>query len=63
GRAVHSVPLSRLAWQLAGWLRAERHPLVFFCRSGSRSASAAYSLHRLGYQNAWHLTGGLALAP
>lgn len=63
GRAVHSVPLSRLAWQLADWLRAERHPLVFFCRSGSRSASAAHSLHRLGYQNAWHLTGGLALAP
>lgn len=61
-RAVHSVPLSRLAWQLADWLRAERHPLVFFCRSGGRSASAAYSLHRLGYQNAWHLMGGLALA-
>jgi cysteine desulfurase len=61
GRQAHSVPLSRLADRLAVWLRGERRPLVFFCRSGGRSAKAAACLHRLGYHNAWHVTGGLAL--
>jgi cysteine desulfurase len=62
GRAVDNVPLSRLPHKVAGWLRGERPPLVFFCRSGNRSARAAQCLHRLGYQDAWHLAGGMALA-
>ena len=61
GRKAHSVPLSRLADRLAVWLRGARKPLVFFCRSGARSARAAQCLHRLGYQDAWHVAGGLAL--
>jgi cysteine desulfurase len=62
GRPAQSVPLSRLAQHLPAWLREEQRPLVFFCRSGNRSAMAAQCLHRLGYQNAWSLQGGLALA-
>ena len=62
GRTAESVPLSRLPHKLADWLRGEQRPLVFFCRSGVRSARAAQCLHRLGYQNAWHLAGGVALA-
>ena len=62
GRAFDNVPLSRLPGELAGWLGGEHRPLVFFCRSGKRSARAAHCLHRLGYRNAWHLAGGLALA-
>ncbi|MDQ1834425.1 aminotransferase class V-fold PLP-dependent enzyme [Massilia scottii] len=61
GRAVQSVPLSRLADRLSVWLRAEERPLVFFCRSGARSVKAAQCLHRLGYRNAWHVAGGVAL--
>ncbi|MDQ1814896.1 aminotransferase class V-fold PLP-dependent enzyme [Massilia sp. CCM 9210] len=61
GRAVQSVPLSRLADRLSMWLRAEERPLVFFCRSGARSVKAAQCLHRLGYRNAWHVAGGVAL--
>jgi cysteine sulfinate desulfinase/cysteine desulfurase-like protein/rhodanese-related sulfurtransferase len=61
GRAVHSVPLSRLADSLTLWLRAQERPLVFFCRSGARSIRAAQCLHRLGYRNAWHVAGGVAL--
>ncbi|CUI06737.1 aminotransferase class V-fold PLP-dependent enzyme [Massilia antarctica] len=61
GRAVHSVPLSRLADRLSLWLRADERPLVFFCRSGARSIKAAQCLHRLGYRNAWHVAGGVAL--
>ncbi|WP_426078556.1 aminotransferase class V-fold PLP-dependent enzyme [Janthinobacterium sp. PSPC3-1] len=60
--AVQSVPLSRLAGEVAGWLRAPQRPLVFVCRSGNRSARAAACLHRLGHQAAWQLNGGLAMA-
>ncbi|MES2902363.1 MAG: aminotransferase class V-fold PLP-dependent enzyme [Pseudomonadota bacterium] len=60
GRTAHSVPLSRLVDRLAVWLRAEQRPLVFFCRSGARGAKAAHCLQRLGYRNAWHVTGGLS---
>ena len=59
GRKAVSVPLSRLADRLSNWLRSEQRPLVFFCRSGGRSAKAAECLQRLGYTNAWHLTGTL----
>jgi cysteine sulfinate desulfinase/cysteine desulfurase-like protein/rhodanese-related sulfurtransferase len=62
GRNADNVPLSRLPDKLAEWLGGEQRPLVFFCRSGKRSAQAAQCLHRLGYHNAWHLAGGLALA-
>jgi cysteine desulfurase len=61
GRLVASVPLSRLVSQLPRWLGGEQRPLVFFCRSGNRSARAAQCLHRLGYPNAWSIAGGVAL--
>ncbi len=61
GRKAHSVPLSRIADLLPAWLGGSRAPLVFFCRSGGRSARAAECLQRLGYPNAWHVSGGLPL--
>jgi cysteine sulfinate desulfinase/cysteine desulfurase-like protein/rhodanese-related sulfurtransferase len=63
GRSALSVPLSRLADELPVWLSAQPQvPLVFFCRSGNRSAKAAHCLRRLGYAQAYTLNGGLALA-
>ncbi|MCC7601083.1 aminotransferase class V-fold PLP-dependent enzyme [Janthinobacterium sp. FW305-129] len=62
GCAVHSVPLSRLAGQVGAWLREPQRPLVFFCRSGNRSARAAACLRRLGHGAAWQLSGGMAMA-
>jgi len=63
GRAAESVPLSRLAAFVPCWLDAvDQPPLVFFCRSGNRSAKAAQCLRRLGYRNAFSLAGGVALA-
>ncbi len=62
GRKAHSVPLSLLADRLPAWLGGEQRPLVFFCRTGGRSASAAECLQRLGYQAVWHVAGGLTLA-
>ncbi|GGC19871.1 aminotransferase class V-fold PLP-dependent enzyme [Pseudoduganella buxea] len=63
GHAAISVPLSRLAGQLPRWLEPDgaQRPLVFFCRSGNRSASAADCLRRHGYRQAYHLAGGMAL--
>jgi rhodanese-related sulfurtransferase len=62
GREVCNVPLSRLAEHAPRWLHGERCPLVFICRSGNRSARAARYLRRIGYVQAWHMSGGLALA-
>jgi len=58
-----SIPLNRLAGELPAWLaQAEPVPLVFYCRSGNRSARAVECLRSLGYANAWHLHGGVAMA-
>jgi cysteine sulfinate desulfinase/cysteine desulfurase-like protein/rhodanese-related sulfurtransferase len=62
GREVRNVPLSRLAGEVPHWLQGEPRALVFLCRSGNRSARAAQCLRQLGYAQAWHLVGGLALA-
>lgn len=62
GCEVHSVPLSRLAGQVSAWLQQPQRPLVFFCRSGNRSARAAACLRRLGHTAAWQLNGGMAMA-
>lgn len=62
-RVAVSVPLSRLVGRLPDWLRQrERMPLVFFCRSGNRSAKAAQCLRSLGYGPSFHVSGGMALA-
>ena len=63
GRPALGIPLSRLAEHLPGLLADPARPLVFFCRSGNRSARAALCLHRLGHPRALTLAGGLALAP
>ncbi|MCC7705930.1 aminotransferase class V-fold PLP-dependent enzyme [Janthinobacterium sp. GW460P] len=62
GCEVRSVPLSRLAGQVAAWLQEPRRSLVFFCRSGNRSARASACLRRLGHGAAWQLNGGMAMA-
>ncbi|KQW43370.1 MULTISPECIES: aminotransferase class V-fold PLP-dependent enzyme [unclassified Roseateles] len=59
-----AVPLSGLPNALTRWLALPAEtPVVFFCRSGNRSAQAAKALRRLGHEQAWSLGGGLALWP
>ena len=59
-----AVPLSGLLNALPGWLALPAEtPILFFCRSGHRSAQAARALRRLGHAQAWSLSGGLALWP
>jgi cysteine desulfurase len=59
-----TVPLSRLLNALPEWLSLPSDtPVLFFCRSGRRSAQAALALRRLGHKQAWSVAGGLALWP
>jgi cysteine sulfinate desulfinase/cysteine desulfurase-like protein/rhodanese-related sulfurtransferase len=62
GRRAENVPLAALPQKAAEWLGGPQPALVFFCRSGNRSEKAVNCMHRLGYHNAWHLAGGIALA-
>ncbi|MET0209484.1 MAG: aminotransferase class V-fold PLP-dependent enzyme [Burkholderiaceae bacterium] len=59
-----AVPLSTLINALPRWAALPAGtPVIFFCRSGNRSAQAARALRRLGHAQAWSLSGGLALWP
>ena len=59
-----AVPLSGLLNALPQWLALPAHtPVVFYCRSGNRSAQAARALRRLGHAQAFSVAGGLALWP
>jgi len=61
-RMAEHVPLGHLASTLYDWLAAPETPLVFYCRSGNRSARAAACLRRLGHQAAWTIGGGMVAA-
>jgi cysteine desulfurase len=59
-----NIPLSRFV-QFIHDLKAKTKPdanIIFVCRSGNRSYQAALVLRRLGYQNAKHVSGGMALS-
>jgi cysteine desulfurase len=57
-----AIALSQLLQALPDWLSLPAQtPVVFYCRSGNRSAQAANALRRLGHDRAWSLAGGLAL--
>lgn len=61
---IETVPLSVLVNALPRWLALPRDtPLLFFCRSGNRSAQAARALRRLGHAESFSLAGGIALWP
>ena len=59
---VVNVPLDSLSDHLAEWLAEPARPMVFFCRTGNRSHTAAQALMRHGHAQIHHLVGGLALA-
>ena len=57
-----AIALSQLLQALPDWLALPAPtPVVFYCRSGNRSAQAADVLRRLGHDRTWSLAGGLAL--
>ncbi len=57
-----AVALSQLLQALPDWISLPLHtPVVFYCRTGNRSAQAANALRRLGREQSWSLAGGVAL--
>jgi cysteine sulfinate desulfinase/cysteine desulfurase-like protein/glyoxylase-like metal-dependent hydrolase (beta-lactamase superfamily II)/rhodanese-related sulfurtransferase len=59
-----NVPLTRLTDFLQALATGEQSSdadMIFICRSGNRSSKAAEATRRLGYENAWHISGGIAL--
>jgi rhodanese-related sulfurtransferase len=58
GGARH-IPLDQLEAQLAGAVKNKNLPLILVCATGARSRRAVAIAHKLGYQNAHSLTGGM----
>lgn len=55
---VVNVPLARLEAHLSAWLAEPAWPLVFFCRTGHRSHTAAQQLLCHGHDQIHHLARG-----
>ncbi len=63
-KAPENIPLSKLTSFIGDILHQENglnQDLLFVCRSGSRSGCVAETFRRLGFKNACHISGGIAL--
>src|SRR3989449_6937028 len=58
GGAEH-IPLARIEQEIPKRFPEKNAPLVMHCRSGVRSAKAAYALKQLGYTNVSSMAGGI----
>lgn len=58
-KGAKSVPLAQLQAQLPATVKNKETPVIFVCKSGVRSASAARMARGLGYTKALSLSGGL----
>ena len=56
-----NMPRGVLEFQIASHpqLQSESTPIYLICRSGGRSALAAESLQRMGYQQVYSVSGGM----
>ena len=53
------IPLGNLAGRIGELERYRELPIVVVCRSGNRSASACATLGKLGFAQAYNLSGGV----
>lgn len=53
------IPLGKLADRTGELERYREQPVVVVCRSGNRSASACATLGKLGFTQAYNLSGGV----
>lgn len=52
------IPRGLLEFKIAGAVEDQNANIVVYCKSGGRSALAAYSLVRMGYKNPVSMDGG-----
>lgn len=56
---ARNIPLGSLSEGAKGLPANKTQPIVLVCQSGARSGRAVAILHKLGYENARSLAGGL----
>ncbi len=56
--AIH-IPLKQLPERVAELEKYRDRPLIAYCRSGNRSASAGAVLRKQGFENVYNLGGGM----
>lgn len=56
---ARSVPLDQLEARLPEVVKNKALPVIFVCAKGSRGGPAVKTAHKLGYQQAQALSGGL----
>jgi rhodanese-related sulfurtransferase len=53
------APLSNFAKHMSQLDKHRQKPVIVYCRSGSRSMSAAGKLRKAGFERVYNLTGGI----
>lgn len=53
------APLSNFAKHMSQLDKYKQKPVIVYCRSGSRSMSAAGKLRKAGFERVYNLTGGI----
>jgi len=56
---ARNVPLAQLEAQLPNIVKNKATPVILVCQAGARSGRALAVAHKLGYENAQSLAGGL----
>ena len=61
GHILHAkwIPLGSLSGRVGELEKYREQPILVVCRSGTRSASACASLGKLGFTQAYNLSGGV----
>ena len=55
-----NIPLSKLSNRINELEKKKKRPIITYCRSGARSASACRTLSKHGFEAVYNLSGGIA---
>lgn len=55
-----NIPLSALSSRVSELDKKKKRPIIAYCRSGARSASACRTLAKHGFETVYNLSGGIA---
>ncbi|HEX5805177.1 MAG TPA: rhodanese-like domain-containing protein [Macromonas sp.] len=58
-KGARNIPLPELQDKLSDAVKNKQLPLILVCASGMRSSKAVGVAHKLGYEKAFSLTGGM----
>ena len=58
-KGAKTIPLAQLSNRLKDFSSKKDHPVLVYCRSGSRSAHACQTLTKNGFTDVYNLAGGI----